>query len=62
VEGEVDPATLERSGAVRCLLDVEGRTLLLFQDDFWLRYTVERHSNLRFIAAVQPGRGERAAA
>jgi peptide chain release factor 3 len=62
VEGEVDPATLERSGAVRCLLDVEGRTLLLFQDDFWLRYTVERHSDLRFIAAVQPGRGERAAA
>jgi hypothetical protein len=62
VEGSFDPADLERSGAVQCLLDVEGRPLLLFQNDFWLRQIVERHAHLRFIAAVQPGRSERAAA
>ena len=62
VEGNFDPADLERSGAVICLLDVEGRPLLLFQNDFWLRQILERHAHLRFIAAVQPGRSERAAA
>jgi len=62
VEGSFDPADLERSGAVLCLLDVEGRPLLLFQNDFWLRQIIERHAHLRFIAAVQPGRSERAAA
>jgi hypothetical protein len=44
------------------LLDVEGRPLLLFKNDFWLQETLERHAHLRFIAAVQPGRSERAAA
>jgi peptide chain release factor 3 len=62
VEGSFDPAELERRGAVLCLLDVEGRPLLLFKNDFWLRETLERHAHLRFIAAVQPGRSERAAA
>jgi peptide chain release factor 3 len=62
VEGSFDPADLERSGAVLCLLDVEGRPLLLFKNDFWLRQILERHAHLRFIAAVQPGRSERAAA
>ena len=62
VEGSFDPADLERSGAVICLLDVEGRPLLLFKNDFWLRQILERHAHLHFIAAVQPGRSERAAA
>jgi peptide chain release factor 3 len=62
VEGNFDPAELERLGSVLCLLDVEGRPLLLFKNDFWLRETLERHSHLHFIAAVQPGRSERAAA
>jgi peptide chain release factor 3 len=62
VEGEFDPADLERFGAVQCLLDVEGRPLLLFQNEYWLQRTVERHPTLHFIAAVQPGRSERAAA
>jgi peptide chain release factor 3 len=62
VEGTFDPADLERSSAVTCLLDVEGRPLLLFQNDFWLRQITERHKDLRFIAAVQAGRSERAAA
>jgi hypothetical protein len=36
--------------------------LLLFKDDFWLRQTMERNPGLHFIAAVQPGRTQRAAA
>jgi peptide chain release factor 3 len=62
VEGNFDPVELERLGAVLCLLDVEGRPLLLFKNDFWLQETLERYAHLRFIAAVQPGRSERAAA
>jgi peptide chain release factor 3 len=62
VQGSFDPADLERSGAVTCLLDVEGRPLLLFRNDYWLRSITERYTDLRFIAAVQPGRSERAAA
>jgi len=62
VEGSFDPADLERGGAVLCLLDVEGRPLVLFKNDFWLRETLERYAHLHFIAAVQPGRSERAAA
>jgi peptide chain release factor 3 len=62
VEGDFDPAELERRDAVQCLLDVEGRPLLLFKNDFWLRQILERYAHLRFIAAVQPGRSERAAA
>jgi len=62
VEGSFDPADVERSGGVQCLLDIERRPLLLFKNDFWLRQTVERYKSLRFIAAVQPGRSERAAA
>jgi hypothetical protein len=49
-------------GGVQCLHDIEHRPLLLFKNDFWLRQTLDRHSHLRFIAAVQPGRSERAAA
>jgi len=62
VEGEVDPAELERLGGVLCLYDIERRPLLLFKNDFWLRQTLERQPHLRLIAAVQPGRSERAAA
>jgi peptide chain release factor 3 len=62
VEGEFEPDDLERMGGVQCLYDVERRPLLLFKNDFWLRQTLERHAHLRFIAAVQPGRSERAAA
>ena len=62
VEGSFDPADLERGDAVLCLYDVERRPLLLFKNDFWLQQTLERHAHLRFIAAVQPGRSEPAAA
>ena len=62
VEGSFDAADLERGDAVLCLYDVERRPLLLFKNDFWLQQTLERHAHLRFIAAVQPGRSEPAAA
>jgi len=62
VEGDFDPSDIERSGGVQCLHDIEHRPLLLFKNDFWLRQTVERYKTLRFIAAVQPGRRQRAAA
>jgi len=62
VQGSFEPADLERSGGVMCLYDVERRPLLLFKNDFWLRQTLERHAHLGFIAAMQPGRSERAAA
>ncbi len=62
VEGDLDPGEVERSGGVQCLHDIEQRPLLLFKNDFWLRQTVERHKELRFIAAVQPGRRQRTAA
>jgi peptide chain release factor 3 len=62
VEGDLQPDELERMGGVQCLYDIEHRPLLLFKNDFWLRQTLDRHAHLRFIAAVQPGRSERAAA
>ena len=62
VEGSFDPAEIERLGNVLCLHDVERRPLLLFKNDFWLHQTLKDHAHLRFIAAVQPGRSERAAA
>jgi len=62
VEGTFDPAELERLGSVMCLQDVENRPLLLFENDFWLRQTIERNPTLHFVAAVQPGRRQRAAA
>ena len=62
VEGNFDPAEMERRGNVLCLYDIERRPLLLFKNDFWLRQTVESYAHLRLIAAVQPGRSERAAA
>jgi len=61
-EGDVDIADLERLDGSLCLIDVERRPLVLFKNDFWLRNAIERYPDLRFVAAVQPGRSERAAA
>ncbi len=62
VEGDFDPEATERLGGVTCLYDIERRPLLLFKNDFWLRQTIQNHSELKLIAAVQPGRSQRAAA
>ena len=39
-----------------CVLDVEGRPLILFDTDWALRDAVDSNQELTFIAAVQPGR------
>ena len=52
----------ERSGSSTCVLDVEGRPLVLFDSDWALRQAEEDHPKLRFVAAVQPGRSVRSSA
>jgi peptide chain release factor 3 len=52
----------ERFGRSTCVLDVEDRPLVLFENDWGLRTAVEDHPKLKFIAAVQPGRSVRSAA
>ena len=44
------------------MLDVEGRPLVLFANDWALRTAIQDHPHLKFIAAVQPGRAARSAA
>ncbi len=46
-----------RPGSVECLLDIEDRPLLLFENK-WTRHRVEREhgEDYDFVAAVQPGR------
>jgi len=39
-----------------CLLDIEGRPLVLFENDFRLQRALANFPELEFIAAVQPGR------
>ncbi len=62
VEGEFDPDKVETQGGVQCLFDIEQRPLLLCKNDFWLRQVQDRHPHLKLVAAVQPGRSQRAAA
>jgi peptide chain release factor 3 len=57
VEGDnLDLNRFERSGYTTCVLDVEGRPLVLFMNDWTLRSVVGDNPNVKFIAAVQPGR------
>ncbi len=63
VEGDgFDPAAFERGGRSTCVLDVEGRPLVLFENDWGRRMAEQDHPRLRFVAAVQPGRSARSAA
>jgi peptide chain release factor 3 len=58
VEGEpFEPAKFERSGHTTCVLDVENRPLILFDSDWALRQALTDNPQLKFVAAVQPGRG-----
>jgi peptide chain release factor 3 len=58
VEGEpFEPNKFERSGHTTCVLDVENRPLILFDSDWALRQALTDNPNLKFVAAVQPGRG-----
>ena len=63
VEGEpFEPAKFERSGHTTCVLDVENRPLILFDSDWALRQALQDNPQLKFVAAVQPGRGNPRAA
>jgi len=59
IEGDVDLDRFEEPGRMTCLLDVEGRPLVLFETEWALRTAERNHPKLRFIAATQPGRVKR---
>ena len=63
VEGEAfDADEVERKSGVTCLLDAEGRPLVLFASDFRLQRTIEDFPEIKFLASVQPSRRARRAA
>ena len=62
IEGEIDLNRFERPGYSTCVVDVEGRPLVLFENDWSLRRALEEHKQVRFVAAMQPGRSTRSAA
>jgi peptide chain release factor 3 len=62
IEGEnLNLDKFELSGRVTCVLDVEERPLVLFENDWLLRRAEEENPKVKFISAVQPGRSHRAA-
>ncbi len=62
VEGDdLNLDRLDRPPRTACLTDVEGRPLVLFAGDWDLRMALQDYPNLKFIAAVQPGRRVRGA-
>ena len=52
----------ELPGRQTCVLDVEGRPLVLFESEWLMRRAQEENPKIRFVAAVQPGRSSRSAA
>ena len=57
VEGEpFAPERFGRGGGATCVLDAEGRSIVLFENDWTLRTAIQDHPHLRFLAAVQPAR------
>jgi len=63
VEGEAfDADEVERKSGATCLLDAEGRPLVLFASDFRLQRTIEDFPEIKFLASVQPSRRARRAA
>ena len=59
IEGEMDLDRLHRPGNSTCLLDVEGRPLALFATNWEMRNAQAKNPDVKFIAAVQPGRSSR---
>jgi len=57
-----DRDQFERQTGATCLVDVEQRPLVLFENDFRLQRALDNFPELQFLAAVQPGRSSRAAA
>ena len=60
IEGEPFAARPVRARRRRtCVLDVEGRPVVLFESEWLMRRAQEENPAVRFVAAVQPGRGGR---
>jgi peptide chain release factor 3 len=49
----------EAGGRQTCVIDVEDRPLVLFENEWLMRRAEEENPKIRFIAAVQPGRSSR---
>jgi peptide chain release factor 3 len=62
LEGEMDLAAFESRGYSTCVLDVEERPLVLFESEWAMKRAEKENPNVKFIAAVQPGRSSRSAA
>ena len=63
IEGEpVNLDRFDRSGSTSSVFDVEGRPLVLFANEWAMRTAIQDNPQLKFIAAVQPGRTARPAA
>ncbi len=60
IEGDVSLDRFDRPGYSTCVLDIEGRPLVLFENEWAMRRAPQDHPNVTFIAAVQPGRSSRA--
>jgi peptide chain release factor 3 len=58
---EFDAEEFERKTGATCLIDVEERPLVLFENEWLLRRAEEENPKVKFISAVQPGRSHRAA-
>ncbi len=62
IEGTgLDFDKLELPGRQSCVIDVEGRPLVLFETEWLLRRAEEENRSIKFISAVQPGRSSRSA-
>ncbi|HOD07670.1 MAG TPA: peptide chain release factor 3 [Myxococcota bacterium] len=59
VEGDVPLSRLEQPGYSICLQDIEERPLVLFTTEWAMNRALKEHPELRFKAAVQPGRATR---
>jgi peptide chain release factor 3 len=63
IEGEdLNLDKFELNSTRTCVTDIEGRPVLLFENDWYLRRTEEENPKVKFISAVQPGRSGRRAA
>ncbi len=60
VVGDFDPKTFDWGGNRQTVQDRDGQPLVLFRDDWSLQHTVEKHPELKFLAAAPPLRSSEA--
>lgn len=58
IEGSLDATEMSRRSGTLCLRDIEDRPIVLFSSEWMMNRIIEdyKDKNVRFIAAVQPGR------